>query len=203
MSCSISGKEFQGDAAAELRILGLVDDAHASGAKLLDDGVMRKGLPDQRAGVVHSASILGFHLKRVNEGARKSVVDHRSKQSGDADHSALTGIRHGNRTNGESLYRVLRRSSAGAPAGGLRHRTYPLRICSAVVAILAGVVRRALVLEELHSSEGSPNPVQPQICKTASFDGGRSRRLAAQSPPTQPAFAAPTTIWREAFQGTQ
>ena len=42
----IVGQELQGDEAAELGVLGLVDDAHAAAAELFDDAVVRDGLAD-------------------------------------------------------------------------------------------------------------------------------------------------------------
>ena len=40
------GKELEGNGAAELQILGLVDHTHAAAADLLDDAVVRDGSPD-------------------------------------------------------------------------------------------------------------------------------------------------------------
>ena len=42
------GEEFQGDEAAELYVLGFVDNAHASAAEFLDDAVVRDGLSEHR-----------------------------------------------------------------------------------------------------------------------------------------------------------
>jgi len=39
-------QELQGDKATQFDILGLVDDTHAATAELLDDAVVRDGLPD-------------------------------------------------------------------------------------------------------------------------------------------------------------
>ena len=44
----ILGQELQRDAAAELQVLGLVDDAHAAAAELREDAVVRNGLSDHR-----------------------------------------------------------------------------------------------------------------------------------------------------------
>ena len=43
----VVGKEFECDEAAETRVFGLVDDAHAAPAELLDDPIMRDGLIEQ------------------------------------------------------------------------------------------------------------------------------------------------------------
>ena len=40
---NIFRKEFESDVAAEADVLGPIDNAHASAAKLFDDGVMRNG----------------------------------------------------------------------------------------------------------------------------------------------------------------
>ncbi len=40
------GKELQGDEAPQARVFGLVDNAHAAAAELLDDAIMRNGLAD-------------------------------------------------------------------------------------------------------------------------------------------------------------
>ena len=40
------GQEFEGDKAAKLRILSLIDHTHAATTKLIDDAVMRDGLVD-------------------------------------------------------------------------------------------------------------------------------------------------------------
>ena len=40
------GQEFQGDEAAKLGVLGLVDHTHPAAAELLDDAVVRDGLAD-------------------------------------------------------------------------------------------------------------------------------------------------------------
>jgi hypothetical protein len=42
----VIGQEFQGDKAVEGYILGLVDYAHPTPAKFLDDAVVRYGLAD-------------------------------------------------------------------------------------------------------------------------------------------------------------
>jgi hypothetical protein len=50
----IVGQKFQGDETVQLNILGLVDDAHASTAKLLDDPVVGNGLAE------HSVNASGW-----------------------------------------------------------------------------------------------------------------------------------------------
>ncbi len=44
----IVGKKLEGDEAAETRVLGFVDHAHAAATELFDDPVMRDGLIEQR-----------------------------------------------------------------------------------------------------------------------------------------------------------
>jgi len=51
-------KEFQSHEAMQADVLCLIDDTHATAAKLLDDAVMRDGLSDQRLGFRHLAHIL-------------------------------------------------------------------------------------------------------------------------------------------------
>src|SRR6202049_335831 len=46
VSGNIFRQELQGDEATKLRVLGLVDHAHPTAAKFLDDAVMRDGLAD-------------------------------------------------------------------------------------------------------------------------------------------------------------
>ena len=43
---NVFGQKFQGDVAAEARVLGLVDHAHAAAAKFFEDGVVRDGATD-------------------------------------------------------------------------------------------------------------------------------------------------------------
>jgi hypothetical protein len=43
----IIGEEFESDEAAEIRVFGLVDDAHAAAAQLFNDAVVRNGFADQ------------------------------------------------------------------------------------------------------------------------------------------------------------
>jgi len=52
-------QELQGDKAAQLYILSLINHTHAATADFLDDAVVRNGLPDERVGTNHSAAILG------------------------------------------------------------------------------------------------------------------------------------------------
>ncbi len=44
----LGGQKLEGDGAAELRVLGLVHDAHAAGADSLDDSVVRDDFADER-----------------------------------------------------------------------------------------------------------------------------------------------------------
>ena len=55
----VVGQELEGDKAAELHVLGLVDHTHPAAAELLDDAVVRDGLADERVGGWHLAHILG------------------------------------------------------------------------------------------------------------------------------------------------
>ena len=55
---NIVGQKFQGHAAAQARVLGLVNDAHATAAQFFQHGVVRNGLPDDGSGVRHWARIL-------------------------------------------------------------------------------------------------------------------------------------------------
>ena len=52
------GQELEGHEAAELHILGLVDDTHSTTAELFDDAVVRDGLADERVGGWHAAAHL-------------------------------------------------------------------------------------------------------------------------------------------------
>jgi hypothetical protein len=63
------GQEFQSHEAVEFNVLGLVHDTHAAAAELLDNAVVRDGLPDERVGLCHRAVILGCDCRRVNESA--------------------------------------------------------------------------------------------------------------------------------------
>jgi hypothetical protein len=47
------GQELQGDRATKLGVLSLVDHAHPAAAQLLDDAVMRDGLPYKLGGRAH------------------------------------------------------------------------------------------------------------------------------------------------------
>jgi len=44
-------QEFKGNEAAQFRILGFIDNAHAAATKLLDDPVMRNDLPNHAVGL--------------------------------------------------------------------------------------------------------------------------------------------------------
>jgi hypothetical protein len=57
----IVGKKLQSDKAPQPRVLGLINDAHAAAAQLLDNAVVRNGSPD------HSGQILGRRIRQVNE----------------------------------------------------------------------------------------------------------------------------------------
>jgi hypothetical protein len=58
--CSLI-QELQSHKTVQLHIFGLVDHTHAAAAQLLDDAVVRDGLPD------HCAEILGLEVGQVNE----------------------------------------------------------------------------------------------------------------------------------------
>ncbi len=47
----VRGQELEGHAAAELRVLGLVNDTHPTTSEPADDGVVLDGLPDVRVHV--------------------------------------------------------------------------------------------------------------------------------------------------------
>src|SRR5690242_2191938 len=61
-------KEFQSNEAVEFRVLGLVNDAHAATADLLDDAVMRDDLIDH--GLARGAS----NLKDDGEASQRRIV---------------------------------------------------------------------------------------------------------------------------------
>src|SRR5690348_4653632 len=54
-------QELKGDKAVQPRVFGLVDNTHSAATELLDDAVMRNGLPD------HADAILGALQWEVNE----------------------------------------------------------------------------------------------------------------------------------------
>jgi hypothetical protein len=59
----IGGKEFEGDRAFELRILGLVNDPHAALTKFIGDLVMGDGLADHDAPILtHLGDGLRVHV---------------------------------------------------------------------------------------------------------------------------------------------
>ncbi|HXY52587.1 MAG TPA: hypothetical protein VEI01_24290 [Terriglobales bacterium] len=49
----IFGQELQRDETTKFGVFRLVNDTHASTAQLLDDAVVRDGLPNQLGGVAH------------------------------------------------------------------------------------------------------------------------------------------------------
>src|SRR5580704_2600849 len=60
--CNVVRKEFQGNEAPEIEVFCFVDHSHAAAAQLLDNAVVRNGLPN------HWIEILGLRLEQVNEG---------------------------------------------------------------------------------------------------------------------------------------
>jgi hypothetical protein len=56
-----SGGKLEGDKAVQLYILAFIDHTHPPAAQLLDDPVMRDGLPNNRL------EILGSSTRQVNE----------------------------------------------------------------------------------------------------------------------------------------
>jgi hypothetical protein len=63
----VVGQELQGHKAAELHVLGFVDDTHATTAEFFDDAVVRDDPADERLGFRHLALILGRAKRQVNE----------------------------------------------------------------------------------------------------------------------------------------
>jgi hypothetical protein len=50
VSCYVLRQELPGNEAAEFSVLGLVDHTHPAAAELLDNAVVRDGLPDHAVG---------------------------------------------------------------------------------------------------------------------------------------------------------
>ena len=61
------GKEFEGDVAAELKVFGLVNDAHAAAANPAQDAVMGNRLTHGLGGRGHWLDMLGADEGPVNE----------------------------------------------------------------------------------------------------------------------------------------
>jgi hypothetical protein len=59
--CNVLRQKLQRNKAVQSRILGLINDAHATTTELLDDAVVGNGLAD------HGAQILRAHNVQVNE----------------------------------------------------------------------------------------------------------------------------------------
>ena len=59
-------QELEGDETAKLGVLGLVDDAHAAPAELLDDAIMGNRLPFGMGGSGHWLDMLGVSEGKVN-----------------------------------------------------------------------------------------------------------------------------------------
>jgi len=66
IASDIGREEFQGDAAVEADVLGLIDHAHSAAAEFFEDEVMRDGKTNQGGGVLHLAHILGCGVRQVN-----------------------------------------------------------------------------------------------------------------------------------------
>ena len=68
----IVGKKFEGDEAAEIEILGFVDDAHAAAADFFQDAIVRDSLADQGRITLHplGGEMLDGAAKRVNQTTR-------------------------------------------------------------------------------------------------------------------------------------
>src|SRR5947209_427050 len=66
---NVVGQELQGDEAAKLGVLGLVDHTHSAATQLLDDAVVRNGLAQQEK---RRAPTLGKNL-RVQAGASQTT----------------------------------------------------------------------------------------------------------------------------------
>lgn len=79
-------------------------------------------------GYIATALICSAFIHHVNS----CLVFCDSRRTGD-------GNRHRCGSNDQSLYRILCGQPAGAAAWGIRHWTHPLRFCTAVSSVLAGV----------------------------------------------------------------
>ena len=55
---NVVGKKFEGHVAAEARVLGFVDHAHATAAQFFQDAVMGNGAANHRRGIRHRACSL-------------------------------------------------------------------------------------------------------------------------------------------------
>jgi len=66
-------QEFQGDEAAKVGVLGLVHHAHTAATELLDDAVVRDGLPNH-GGRRTQAAMLGVLRRRSQRGATKTAI---------------------------------------------------------------------------------------------------------------------------------
>ncbi len=54
---NVFGKKFQRDIPAKARVLGSIDDAHASAAKFFQDGVLGDGATDNGRSVRHGPQV--------------------------------------------------------------------------------------------------------------------------------------------------
>ena len=62
------GEEFESDKTVQPSVLRLIDDTHATAAKLFNDAVVRESLANQGLGISHQALILGCGHIEVNGG---------------------------------------------------------------------------------------------------------------------------------------
>ena len=85
------GQELQSDEARELGVLGLVDHAHATGAQLLDDAVVRSSLANHAEGVQPLRVILRCSRTQVNQWADK-LAGLPPNQSSQASHCSAEAI---------------------------------------------------------------------------------------------------------------
>jgi len=60
-------QKFQRDEAAQARVFGFVNDAHASAAEFFDDAIVRNGLADQRGRIWHWLDMVSGGMPQVNE----------------------------------------------------------------------------------------------------------------------------------------